>query len=135
MYALLGEIRSDVVDDSSETACLSASLSVQDLLRVGGASGRDGLQRTAPRRAKLERPRRALGFCSSGLMERSLAEMLGAETVGAALVQDVASSWAAITSSMLASPQGASEQYMWILTSERRVKGWIEGSEGRRGRR
>jgi hypothetical protein len=44
--------------------------------------------------------------------------------VRGALVHGVASSWAAMVSSMLASPQGASEQYMWMDTSSRIVKGW-----------
>ena len=109
---------SETVDESSDVACLSASLSVQDLLSVGGASGLDGLQRTAPRREKLERPRRAPGF-SSVSPNCEEADVM----VGGALVHGVASSWASMISSMLASPQGASEQYMWICTPSWMVKG------------
>lgn len=86
-------------------ACFTASLSVQDLLSVGGASGREGFARTTPKREKLDRPRSAEASPSSpecGVEER----------VGGVLVHGVASSCAAIVSSMLASPQGASEQYM-----------------------
>ena len=59
MYAFLGDIIVEATEERSDVACFRASLSVQDLLRVGGASGREGLQRTAPRREKLERPRSA----------------------------------------------------------------------------
>lgn len=48
--------------------------------------------------------------------------------MGGGEVQGVASSWAAITSSMLASPQGASEQYMWISTSSLILKGGVKAS-------
>lgn len=119
IYAFLGNIKSDVVDESSETACLRASLSVQDLLSVGGASGREGLQRTAPRWEKLERPLRGAGAFSSRLRVSGEID----DTVGGGLVQGVASSWADIVSSMLASPQGASEQYIWTLTFERMANG------------
>ena len=44
--------------------------------------------------------------------------------VGGAEVQGVESAWDDMVSSMLASPQGASEQYMWMVTSGGRVKGW-----------
>lgn len=87
-------------------------MSEQDLESVGGASGREGLQRTAPRREKFERPR------------KEVAVSFVAEMVGGALVHGVASSWAAMTSSMLASPQGASEQYMWMETLSWMVNGW-----------
>jgi hypothetical protein len=43
MYALLGWMRVDVTEERSDVPCLRASLSVQDLLSVGGASGREGL--------------------------------------------------------------------------------------------
>jgi hypothetical protein len=52
-------MRVDVREERREVACFKASLSVQDLLSVGGASGREGLHLTAPRREKLERPLRA----------------------------------------------------------------------------
>jgi hypothetical protein len=95
-------------------ACLTASLSVQDLLSVGGASGREGFARTMPKREKFDRPRSAEGSVSSTGIDAE-------ERVGGALVHGVASSCAAMMSSMLASPQGASEQYMWIETSSRMV--------------
>jgi len=38
-YAVLGLRRSEVVELRRDVHCLSASLSVQDLLRVAGASG------------------------------------------------------------------------------------------------
>ena len=100
------------MDDKSEVVCFAASLSEQDLLSVGGASGREGFARTMPRREKFERPLRAEGSWSA--VEAR---------VGGALVQGVASSWRAMVSSILASPQGASEQYMWRVTSSRMVKG------------
>lgn len=87
-----------------EVACFIVSLSEQDFERVGGASGREGLQRTAPRRSKFERPRRA-----DGIPELEVDELV---TVAGGVVQGVASGWADMVSSMLASPQGASEQYM-----------------------
>jgi hypothetical protein len=55
--------------------------------------------------------------------------------VGGVLVHGVASSCAAIVSSMLASPQGASEQYIWMDTSSRIVNGccrsWVCSSGDR----
>ena len=107
MYAFRGDIRVDVTEESREVACFRVSLSVQDLLSVGGASGRDGLQRTAPRREKLDRPRSA-PKPSAGGPEPVEPDVI----VGGALIHGVASSWASMVSSMLASPQGASEQYM-----------------------
>lgn len=101
-YAFLGDMIVEAVKERRDVACFRVSLSVQDLLRVGGASGREGLQRTAPRREKLDRPRSA----------PTLSDPSSDEMVGGALVQGVASSWASMVSSMLASPQGASEQYM-----------------------
>lgn len=100
---------------------MRASLSVQDFENVIGASGREGLHRTRPRWEKWERPLRADGTGLSGV---DWAE----ETVGMGEVQGVASSWRDMVSSMLASPQGTSEQYMWIWRSSLRAKGW--GSEG-----
>jgi hypothetical protein len=121
MYAFIGEIRAEVTDERTDVPCFMASLSVQDLLSVGGASGREGLRRTEPRWEKLERPRRAEIEASrlasgrlDGHSELSIFTLLtkDAEIVGGALVHGVASSCASMTSSMLASPQGASEQYM-----------------------
>lgn len=43
IYAFFGLMRREVVDDKRDVACVKASLSVQDLLSVGGASGREGL--------------------------------------------------------------------------------------------
>lgn len=121
MYAFLGEIRAEVTDERTDVPCFRASLSVQDLLSVRGASGREGLRRTEPRWEKLERPRRAeieASRWTSGRLDRYselsvlALSMKDAEMVGGALVHGVASSCASMTSSMLASPQGASEQYM-----------------------
>ena len=98
-----------MVEESNDVACLRAILSVQDLLSVGGASGREGLQRTAPRREKFERPRRA------ATVEVETLDSYEDEDdviVGGGDVHGVASSCASIMSSMLASPHGASEQYM-----------------------
>lgn len=114
------------MEERRESDCLRVSLSVQDLLRVGGASGREGLARTTPRWEKFERPRRALSsMCSaeSPVVCPGVLGDCGGDTavaswrVGGGLVHGVASSCAAMVSSMLASPQGASEQYMWIDTS------------------
>lgn len=77
-------------------ACFRASLSVQDLESVGGASGREGLRRTVPREEKWPRPRR-VGVDEEGEVER------GGSGGGS---HGVASVWAAIMSSMLASPPG-----------------------------
>ena len=116
-------MRREVIEDKSEVACFTTSLSVHDLLSVGGASGREGFARTMPRREKFERPLRAEGSWSA--VE---------ERVGGALTQGVASSCRAMVSSMLASPQGASEQYMWRVMSSRMVNGccsdvrWVNSS-------
>jgi hypothetical protein len=123
MYAFRGETRAEVTEDRREVACLRASLSVQDLLSVGGASDRDGLQRTAPRWEKLARPRRADATDDGDCSPPSIISEGNSTTVGGTLVHGVASSWASMTSSMLASPHGASEQYMWIWTSSRMAKG------------
>lgn len=113
MYAFLGDTSKDVVDESSDVPCLRASLSVHDLESVGGASGREGLQRTAPSKSKFDRPRSAA----------DVGEEEGDDTVGGGEVQGVESSCRFMVSSMLASPQGASEQYMWMVTSGGMVKG------------
>lgn len=119
-------MKREVVEERRERDCLRVSLSVQDLLRVGGASGREGLARTTPRWEKFERPRRALGpmsssvspvVCPGGLSDCGDDATVASWRVGGGLVHGVASACAAIVSSMLASPQGASEQYMWIDTS------------------
>jgi hypothetical protein len=99
---------------------MRASLSVHDLLNVDGASGREGLQRTAPRCEKCERPRI---IEAEGIITGSVLSELN-DTIDAGVVQGVASSCLSITSSILASPHGASEQYMKMLTSSLIVKGW-----------
>ena len=71
--------------------CESASLSVQDLESVGGASGREGFRRTAPRCEKCVRPLRADMVAERGVVEVSETEE-AEETVGAGEVQGVASS-------------------------------------------
>lgn len=113
MYAFWGEMRREGRDERMEVAWVRVSLSVQDLLRVGGASGREGLQRTAPRFPKCERPRRApipVPSCSATSMSSRSLDV--DETMASGDVQGVASSCRSMTSSILASPQGASEQYM-----------------------
>lgn len=77
-----------------EVHCLSAILSEHDLERVGGASGRDGLRRTMPKFEKYERPGRVWAGSSDEVCEVSA----GGRSQG------VASSCAAIVSSILASP-------------------------------
>lgn len=79
-----------------------------------------------PRWEKLARPRRADGGISSGIVEGGEVERVleeAAATAGGVVGHGVASSWFSMTSSILASPQGASEQYMCIETSSRMVKG------------
>lgn len=51
-YAEEGEMSSEVIEESSEVHWWRESLSEQDLEAVGGASGREGLVRTTPRREK-----------------------------------------------------------------------------------
>lgn len=53
-------MRSDVTDDRSEVSCLAAILSEQDFDSVGGASGREGFRRTAPRFEKYPLPWRVV---------------------------------------------------------------------------
>jgi hypothetical protein len=111
-------------EESRDVAWWRESLSVQDLERVGEASGREGLRRTRPRCEKLERPRRADGVSMGEVVAAGMSDM-----VGGGLVHGVASSWASMINSMLASPQGASEQYMWIWTSSWMVKRCVWCSE------
>lgn len=47
-YAFAGETKALVREDRSEVTCLRASLSEQDLDKLGGASPREGLRRTMP---------------------------------------------------------------------------------------
>jgi hypothetical protein len=93
MYALAGSTKSEVMDERSEVHCLSASLSEQDLDNVGGASPRAGFRRTIPVREKQARPSRDISSFGSGAM-----------LMGVGLSHAEASFWAAIVSSMLASP-------------------------------
>lgn len=51
-YAFEGWTRREVREDKREVAWERVSLSEQDLERVGGASGREGLRRMMPRLEK-----------------------------------------------------------------------------------
>lgn len=93
-----------------------ASLSEQDFESVGGASGREGLRRTRPNSWKFARPGSSI-FVFDSLYSGSRVEMAGESSHG------VGSSCAAMVSSILASPQGASEQYMKSLISGFNSKG------------
>jgi hypothetical protein len=102
---------------SREVACLRESLSEQDLESVGGASGREGLRRTTPSREKWLRPRREVAGVGreGGDGEREGGRAIGGEERGRA--QGVGSSWAAMVSSMLASPPGRvslMDVWLWI---------------------
>jgi hypothetical protein len=79
--------------------CLRESLSEQDFESVGGASGREGLRRTTPSLEKWPRPR-------SGVAEAGEGEGEGSGEPRRGRAQGVGSSWAAMVSSMLASPPG-----------------------------
>jgi hypothetical protein len=81
----------DVREERREVPCLRDSLSEQDLDSVGGASPRAGLRRTIPNVEKCARPGRPGGE------ERS-------REAGGGRSQGEGSAWAAIVSSMLASP-------------------------------
>lgn len=127
MYALSGETRSDGKEERRDVHCLRASLSEHDLERVGGLSARavlalatiferveymylgnlQGFLLTKPSWEKDPRPNSPGG-------ESSLDTVTG---------QGVASSCASITNSMLASPHGASEQYIMILDPSWRING------------
>ena len=115
-------------EERSEVHCFSAILSEQDLERVVGLSGRafqaskpchlrtresciPGFRLTIPSSEKYPLP---LSF--------SWPPVSSAPDGGAA--HGVGSSCWSIMSSILASPQGASEQYMWILMLSRIVNGW-----------
>ena len=75
--------------------CFRANLSEQLFEKEAGASERAGLRRTMPSWSKYPRPSSPSGS-------------------GMSRVQGLSSSWAAMVSSMLASPHGASEVYMWM---------------------
>jgi hypothetical protein len=87
-----------VSEESKDVLCMRESLSEQDFERLGGASAREGLRRTCPRSWKLARPGRVEVSVGAG------------EEVTVGRSHGVASSCAAMVSSMEASPQGASEQ-------------------------
>ena len=124
MYAFVGETKIEVAEESSDKHCFKASLSEQDFESVGGLSALasspqsltssaeriylPGFRLTTPNCAKDPRPSR--GDCN------------GSSWKG--IGQGVASFCASITNSMLASPQGASEQYMMILRSSNIVNDW-----------
>lgn len=78
------------MEDSKEVDSLADSLSEQDFDRVGGASGREGLRRTAPSTEKYPLPCSVVGASP----EFSLDEF----------THGVESSCAAIVISILASP-------------------------------
>ena len=85
-----------MIEERREVDCLRASLSEHDFERVCGASGREGLPLTCPRAEKYSRPRRRdcwLGDAEGTVMLASAGVSHGVE-----------SSWAAIVSSILASP-------------------------------
>jgi hypothetical protein len=113
-YTPEGETKREESDERREVHCLRAILSEQDFEREGGASPRAGFRRTTPRWEKKARPGRAV-------LEGAVMASEGSE-VG--ISQGDASSWAAMMSSMEASPQGASEQYMWRVTLGCQAKGW-----------
>lgn len=105
---------SEATDERSEVHCFVASLSVHDLDDVGGELARAGLRLTIPNSEKDARPFRtavpsldvdATGFASLEI-DTGAANVIG---------QGVASAWCRMVNSMLASPQGASEQYMRIF--------------------
>lgn len=91
-------------DSSRDTHWRNESLSLHDLESVGGESARPGLVRTLPREEKKPRPRRS---CIVPAVEGE-GEVEGGGNAGR--VQGVASSWDDIVSSMLPSPQGASDE-------------------------
>lgn len=112
-YIFFGDIRRDVIEERREVDCLRANLSEQDLDRAGGASGRDGFPRIDPHLEKYERPWSKIGGNRTSSFVKDWGE----------ISHGVESLWAAIVSSILASPQGASEQYICNSMSSLREKG------------
>lgn len=96
-------MRSDVGPERREVTCLRESLSEQDFESVGGASGREGLRRMRPRWEKWARPRRGRGVVGASRGDGD-GEGKGKSRRGRG--QGEGSSWAAMVSSMLASPPG-----------------------------
>jgi len=98
MYAFSGDIKRVVGDRRVDVTCRIESLSLQDFEKVGGESARPGFVRTTPSSEKYCRPwRRLVGGAE---VSGKVAE----EGVSGRVVQGVGSSWAAMISSMLASP-------------------------------
>ena len=94
-------MRSEVIDERREVHCLSASLSEQDFESDCGASERDGFRRTMPRLEKYARPASPGIDCLTFVRgEESVELPFGREGSS----HGVGSSWAAIVSSILASP-------------------------------
>ena len=149
----MGEMSRDVIDERSEVHCLRAILSEQDLDSVGGASGREGFRRTVPSSEKNPLPYK-IGCSGDAVLNGSgveVEESGGDEVVKTSaavpfevggISQGVESSWAAMVSSILASPpgrylaqslgskfekcnvQGASEQYMCRFMPSFNANGW-----------
>lgn len=107
--------------------CLRASLSEHDFDSVGGASGRAGLRRTTPRWEKHARPSRRRSGVAEEEDELKLSALATAfrsiRCGGSGDSHGEASSCADMVSSMEASPQGASEQYICMVTSSLQMKG------------
>jgi hypothetical protein len=89
-------MRRETSDERRDVHCFRASLSEQDFDKVGGASGREGFLRIIPSSEKYPRPFRDISRSAAILM--SLLGDSGGRAHG------VSSFWAAIVSSMLASP-------------------------------
>lgn len=106
---------------------MSEILSEHDLDKLGGASPLPGLRRTTPSWEKYPRPGRE-GSLFPGVVLSD----------GEGISQGEASACAAMMSSMLASPQGASEQYIWRVREGFQMKGGpsvgeqVAGAHGRR---
>lgn len=107
-YAFPGWMSKLDREESIDVHSLIENLSLQDFDNVSGASAREGLRRTMPSSEKYPLP-----FITCDGSHSS-----------EAIVHGVASSWELMTSSMLASPQGASEEYMKIFTPSLMAKGW-----------
>jgi hypothetical protein len=114
IYMLAGETSRDVTELRRDVHCFRAILSEQDFESVGGASGREGLRLTIPNSEKYPLPCNIGPFldaarpgfaCGIGkgfgrLVEISLVTPFEA----GGIAHGVESSWAAIVSSILASP-------------------------------
>lgn len=106
---------SEVTEERSDVHCLSAILSEHDFESVGGASGLEGFRRTVPSSEKKPLPCKvgtSRAIIVSGLEvwkpESELGEVFKTSPTAPfdvrGMSQGVESSWAAIVSSMLASP-------------------------------